>query len=789
LLRRKPAELTFRTTEELEPLAEPLGQARALEALRFAMALDRPGYNVFAVGPGGVGRHRVVLEWLEQLAREQPTPDDWCYVYNFTRPREPIALRLPAGRGRELCSDVDRLVEELRTAIAAAFGSDEFRARAQEIQERFKEKSEKIFEEIAEEARRVDISMARTPSGVAFAPLVGGAVISPEAFRRLPVADQEAAKARLEALQERLQHGLRELPGWAKKARERLRRLTKDVAAAAAKDLVDEVIARYQGLDETCRYLEALRGDIIEHASELAEDDDMPPPLKELGNDRLRRFRVNLVVDHSETRGAPVVYEDEPSAARLAGHIEQRAQLGNLVSDFTQIKAGALQRANGGYLVVDALALLTLPFGWHVLKRALLAREARIEPLSHLLGLSATSAVDPVPIPLGVKVVLVADRRLYDRMSELDPDIPELFKITADFVDEVDASPEAELGLSRWLARLARDERLAPFDAGAVRRLIDHSARLAGDRRKLSVEQRSLRDLALEAAQVATQRHGEVVGADDVEEAISLSIRRRDLVRERTHEAILRDLVLIDTAGERVGVVNALAVRSFGRFAFGAPTRISATARFGKGEVVDIEREVELGGALHSKGVLILGHYFAQRYAHDFPLSLHGSVAFEQSYGGVEGDSASLAELCALLSALARAPIRQSVAVTGSINQLGEVQPIGGVNEKVEGFFDICAARGLEGQGVIVPVANIPHLMLRADVCAAVDAGKFHVWTVSNVDEAIEILTGVAAGTADDAGVLPPESVNGRVLARLRAFAAAAAELAGHKEKENAEHP
>jgi lon-related putative ATP-dependent protease len=480
---------------------------------------------------------------------------------------------------------------------------------------------------------------------------------------------------------------------------------------------------------------------------------------------------VNVMVDHSATTGAPIVYEDHPTVQNLMGRVEHTAQMGTLVTDFNLIKAGALHRANGGYLILEARKVLLQPFTWEELKRALRSQEIRLETLAQTLSLISTVSLEPEPIPLDVKVVLLGERLLYYTLAQFDPDFAELFKVAADFEDQMDRNADGHLLYARLIASLARKEQLRPFDRGAVARVIERSARLAGDAEKLTAHLRSIVDLLREADYWAGEAGHQVITADDVQQAIDAQIRRLDRVRERVQEEIQRGTILIDTEGATVGQVNGLSVLAVGQFAFGRPSRITARVRLGRGEVVDIEREVALGGPIHSKGVLILASYLGARYVPDRPLSLSASLVFEQSYSGVEGDSASSTELYALLSALAELPVKQGLAVTGSVNQYGQVQAIGGVNEKIEGFFDICRARGLTGeQGVLIPASNVKHLMLRHDVIDAVAAGQFQVYPVETIDQGIELLTGVPAGERDAQGAFPEGSVNQRVEARLVAL-------------------
>jgi lon-related putative ATP-dependent protease len=774
------SQFSFRTTDDLPDLTEVIGQERAVEAVRFGIGIRREGYNLFALGPEGTGKYAVVRQFLEQNAAAQPTPSDWCYVHNFAESGKPRALRLPPGDGVKLRREMERLVEDLRTAIPAAFESENYRARRQEIEEEFRERQERALAEIQRRAQARGIAMMRTPMGLAFAPMRGQEVMSPEEFQRLPPQEQERVQAEVAVLQEQLQKSLTQLPQWDRERREKVKALNHEVTLFAVGHPFEELRQTYAEQPAVIEYLQAIQRDVIEHADEFRGPPEAPPgtPAEAMPASPpmwlpfFRRYQVNVIVDHSATRGAPVIYEDHPTVHNLVGRIEHMALMGALVTDFNLIKAGALHRANGGYLILDAQKVLLQPFAWEELKRTLRSGEIRLETLNQMLSLVSTVSLEPEPIRLDVKVVLLGERLLYYLLSQLDPDFGALFKVAADFEEQMARDPENHQLYARMIATLARREGLRPFDKGAVARVIEQSARLAGDAERLSVHLQSIADLLREADYWAGEAGHGVVGAADVQQAIDAQIYRADRVRERVQEEIKRGTILIDTRGAKVGQINGLSVITLGQFAFGRPSRITARVRLGRGEVVDIEREVALGGPIHSKGVLILSNFLGARYASDRPLSLSASLVFEQSYSGVEGDSASSAELYALLSALAEVPIKQSLAVTGSVNQYGQVQAIGGVNEKIEGFFDICRAQGLTGeQGVLIPVANVKHLMLRHDVVEAVAAGRFHVYPVETVDQGLEILTGVPAGERDDQGAFPEGSVNQRVEARLVALA------------------
>jgi lon-related putative ATP-dependent protease len=775
-----PTQFTFETTADLEDLTGIIGQTRAVEAVRFGIGIRREGFNLFALGPEGIGKYSVVRQSLERRAAEQSPPSDWCYVNNFTDAHKPRALRLPAGGGSKLRRDMERLVEELRTAIPTTFESENYRTRRQDIEEEFRERQEKALTEIQRQAQERGLALIRTPMGMAFAPTRGGQVISPEEFQKLPLLEQERVQADVTVLQEQLQKSLTQMPQWDRERRAKVKELNQEVGMFAVGHLIEELRRTYIDLPEVLAYLQSVQQDVMDNLDEFRGVTETPPaapaeaspPRLPIGASFLRRYQVNVIVDHSGATGAPVIYEDHPTVQNLLGRIEHMAQMGALVTDFTLIKAGAVHRANGGYLILDARKVLLQPFAWEELKRAMRSQEVRTEALGQMLSMISTVSLEPEPIPVDVKVILLGERLLYFTLYQLDPDFGELFKVAADFEEQMDRTADNHLLYARMIGTIVRQEGLRPLDRGGVARVIEHSARLAGDAEKLSTHVRSVADLLREADYWAGEAQHSVVEAADVQRAIDAQIRRVDRVRERIQEEIQRGTILIDTQGATVGQVNGLSVFTLGQFAFGRPSRITARVRLGRGEVVDIEREVTLGGPIHSKGVLILSAYLGARYVTDRPLSLSASLVFEQSYSGVEGDSASSAELYTLLSALADLPVQQGLAVTGSVNQRGQVQAIGGVNEKIEGFFDICRAQGLTGeQGVLIPASNVKHLMLRHDVVEAVAAGQFHVYPLETIDQGIELLTGVPAGERDDTGEFPAGSVNQRVEARLVALA------------------
>ncbi|BAU48417.1 ATP-dependent protease [Sulfurifustis variabilis] len=771
-----PAQLDFETTAGLKPLDTILGQPRALEALRFGIGIRRPGYHLYALGPPGAGKRTLVRLILDERAAREPASLDLCYVNNFDAPHRPRLLRLPTGVGERLRRDVDRLLEDVRGAIPAVFETDEYRARRREIEESLKEQQQRAFEELGREADSHGIALIRTPAGMAFAPMRKGEVVGAEEFQALPGEEQERLQAVIASLEERLERLMQQIHQWRREGQQRIRQLDREVATSAVRHAIDELRKGYASLAQVLEHLDRLEQAMVENFEDFRRGEEGPETPSGLpmtgGGAPLRRYRVNVLVDRSGVAGAPVVHEDHPTYHNLLGRIEHVAQMGALVTDFALIKAGALHRADGGYLLLDARKLLMQPFAWEGLKRALDTREIRIESLGQVLSLISTVSLEPEPAPLDVKVVLLGDRLLYYLLYQYDPDFAELFKVAADFEDDMARDDQAQLGYARLIAGLVLKEKLLPFDRGAVARTVEHAARLADDASKLSLRVRELADLLREADYWAREAGRGTVTVEDIARAIDAKVYRLDRVRSLVQEQIERRLLLIETRGSRVGQVNGLSLARLGDFAFGHPVRISARVRLGKGDVLDIQREVELGGPIHSKGVLILSGLLGGRYVLDRPLSMSASLVFEQTYGEVEGDSASCAELYALLSALADVPLRQSLAVTGSIDQHGEVQAIGGVNEKIEGFFDACRRRGLTGeQGVLIPAANVQHLMLRADVVEAAAQGRFHVYAVNHVDEGLALLTGRPAGERGPDGRFPDGSVNFLVEAKLRAMA------------------
>jgi predicted ATP-dependent protease len=766
-----PSALAGTTSLELPELDEVIGQERARAAVELGIAMRHPGYHLYVMGPPASGRKAIVRQAIDVQCRRfaPPARPDWVYLHNFAQPHRPIAVQLPPGQGSGLRADMRKLVETLRAVIPAVFESEQYTTQLERINAEFSGRAAKALQAIVDEAGTLGIAMVRTPAGFSFAPQKDGEVMAPEVFEQLPEAEKDRIRQAIDAMEDKLTRTLRAQMKLRQEHMERVRTLNRSMTLLAVEHAVDELKARYAAFPRVLAYLEAVQADVIDNADDFRRhegDGDEEPTSPQ----QLHRYMVNVLIDAS-AEASPLVVEDLPSYQSLVGRVDHIARFGTLMTDFTLIQAGSLHRANGGYLLLDAMKLLTQPFAWAALKRALQRGEVRIESMAEMYSIVSTVRIEPEPIPLQVKVILVGERDLYDLLARFDPEFNELFRIGADLSEDFPRTADMQQQLARVLATQAKAADLLPLDAAALARLIDHAARRAGDAGKLTARVRELFDVAVEADHAVRGAGGTGIAGADIDAAIAAQRLRASRLHERVLEAILRGTLLIDTAGSRVGQVNGLAVYDVGNWLFGEPMRITATTRFGEGRVIDVQRETELGGAVHSKGVMILASFLAARYSEFTPHSIVASLVFEQTYSRVEGDSASLGELVALMSSLAEAPVEQALAVTGSVNQLGRVQAVGAINEKIEGFFDLCVARGLDGtHGVVMPGANVQHLMLRDDVVRAVAEGRFAIYAVDTIDEAVELLTGVAAGRSE-----PPwdeGSINGRIARRLNEYAA-----------------
>mgnify|MGYP004625803047 CR=1 FL=1 len=783
-----PRKFKFSTTAELEERLSALGQDRALSAVEIGINIQSKGYNLFCLGPEGTGKTSLVKRVLVEEAKKRPTPDDWAYVYNFDEPYKPHAISFPAGAATEFAKDVDKLIETLSSVIPSILDSEEYKASLSIINEKYKQYKEKYIKMLQKKAKGKSVSLLHMPVGLVVAPVKNGEVLSPEAFEELPENEKKKLIEDLNQMQEEIENTAQDMPQWEEKQRKESNDLREKFLKIAVKKPIDELHAKYKGHRGANEFLKSIQKHIIANIDEFLPVPEAPMTANPDGNagddplsalfskfkqpeeDKYAKFKVNVIVKHDPNAGAPIIHLDHPTQGNLVGKVERIQQYGALLTDFTLIKAGALHNANGGFLLIDARKLLIQPYAWDSLKRALASKTIKIEAPSEETTFT-TISLDPEPIPLNVKVILTGDEDLYDMLSERDPDFSDFFKVEADFGVLMDRTPQNEVEYAKLIGSLSKKKKLRSLNKQAVAKVIEYSSRLAESSEKLTAHIASIGDLLREADYWARKSKANQIGKNHIEQAVEAQIYRSDRIKQAMQEQIDKGTILIDVEGAKVGQINGLVVYNFSRNSFGKPARITAQARIGKGEFINVEREIDMSGPIHSKGVLILESLIANRFAKYSPLSLSASIVFEQSYGGVDGDSASSTEYYCLISAITGLPIKQSIAVTGSINQFGEIQPIGGVNEKIEGFFDVCAHHGLNGEhGVIIPRTNVKDLMLREDVLKAVDEGRFHVWAVDTVDDGIEILTGVKAGCMDKHGRYPKDSVNHKVQESLEYY-------------------
>ena len=769
-----PAGFSFETTDELAPTVGLIGQDRAVQAIKLGLAMNSNGFNICVSGEPGTGRTTAIREYLESFSKGKPPPDEWCYVNNFSDPYRPRALRLPPGRGRQLDSLMAQMIAEAKERIPRTFQSDDFVNRRDEIVGSVQRHRDEVFGKLSDRAREAGFLLQGNQSGFFLVPLAEGRPMDDQAFSALGQEERQQIMARRDQVMEELRAVSKQELGQETAANERLAELRRTVATVVVDSLTDELLEAFKEFTEVVQYLLEVRRDMIEHVDDfLPSAPQQGVPLATPGSREslspLRRYEVNLLVDCAEETCAVVVHESNPTPQRLFGRIEREAIFGAVTTDFTMIRPGSLHRANGGFFVFDFDQMLLYPLSWNELKRTIRTGELTIEEIGDRYGYIETKTIRPEPIPWNGKIVGIAREEVYRALYSLDPDFRELFKVKADFDMHIDRTKEHEQAYAGLVASVTKRERLLPLDRGAVARFVEEGARLANDHNKLSIRFGELTDVVREANHWAVQDGAKVVTVDHVRRSIEQRIYRVNLIEEHVRESVEKGVILVDTEGAEIGQINGLSVIDLGDTAFGQSSRITATIGVGREGVVDLQREARLSGPIHSKAVLTLQGFLVDRYAADSPLTLTARVAFEQSYGPIEGDSATVAETCALLSRIAEVPLKQSFAITGSMDQKGEVQAIGGANQKIEGFYDVCRIKGLTGeQGVIIPATNVQHLMLREDVVEAVKAGRFHVHSVTTVDEALELLTGMPAGEKQADGAYPPETINGRVTARLR---------------------
>ncbi len=769
--------LPFETSAELADLPEILGQDRAFQAIEFGINVNHRGFNLFVMGSSGLGKHGLIRKYLNKVALTKDTPSDWCYVHNFDQDYMPKALKLPAGQGKAFKKDMKNLVEDLGKAINAAFEASEYQEQIQIIEKSFQQKQAGLLDKHAEQARQQEINLSHTPSGFMLTPIINGRNITEDEYDQLDNDIQDEIEEKIASFQEQLEYLAPEMSRQRREHNIKIKKLNRKVALFATSNLIKDARRKYKSLPEVANYLKGLQEDVLHHLEEFTEvEEEEPgnePSHQQINkNESLQRYQVNLIVEGGKQKGAPVVYLDNPTYQNLVGRIEYESRSNNPGNNFTLIKPGALLQANGGYLVLDAHKILSAPHAWDALKRSMYAKKARIENLDQVVGGDNSVTLEPEPVPLKIKIILLGDRTTYYTLHEIDPDFPELFKVEADFEEELDRDEETTLKYARLIASRARKFELKDLHATAIARIIEFSSRLANDAEKLSTRLRTIDDLLIETQYYAVQSASSLINSDHVQQAIDAQIDRTCRIQGLIQSDIQRGTLMINTDGEAVGEINGLSVFEVGKYGFGQPSRISATVHLGDGKIINIEREVDLSGSIHDKGVLILSALLASRYTRDTPLSFSASITFEQSYGLIDGDSASVAELCVLISALINLPVQQSLAITGSLNQQGYVQAIGGVNEKIEGFFDICNQRGLNGkQGCIIPAVNVKNLSLRKDVIDAIEQNKFNIYPIEHYQQALELLFEIPSGEKHADGSFDKDSINGRVVACLHQFA------------------
>ncbi len=768
--------VTCETTENAVPLDTIVGQERAVKALKFGLEIRERGFNIYVAGWPGTGRTTAVKSFLEEFAKGKPLPSDWCYVNNFRNTYQPNALRLPAGLGSVFKRDMKSLVEEAQKAIQKTFESKDYQEKRETIAKGYEKKRQDLLTELAEKARRDGFLFQITQIGPVFIPVIQGKPLTDEEFLSLSERVRQEILKKRETLETRFKDAVRDIRELEKKLGEELAKADKEIALYAVGHMIADLVEKYKDLAEVTEYLKDVQNDMIEHYEQFIAKPGvqtaLPLTVPWLREIPLRKYEVNVIADCSSLKGAPVVMELNPTYTNLFGRIEKEAVFGALTTDFTLVIAGSLHKANGGYLVIPIEELFKNPFSWDGLKRAMKNGQIVIEDPAERYGYLTTKTLSPEPIPLDMKVVLIGDPLVFQLLYTYDPDFSELFKVKADFDIDMKRTEENIKSYVSFICTICSREELKHLDKSGVAKVIEYSSRLADHQEKLSTRFAIIADLIREANFYASQDRSKLIEAEHVKKAIDEKIHRSSLIQEKIREYIERKILLVDTSGETVGQVNGLSVMRIGDYEFGRPSRVTASIGIGREGLIDIEREVKLGGPIHSKGVMILGGYLTQKYSQDKPLTLSARLVFEQSYEGVEGDSASSTELYAILSRLANVPITQGLAVTGSVNQRGDVQAIGGVNEKIEGFFEICRARELTGdQGVLIPESNVQNLMLKEEIVEAAAKGKFHIYPVKTIDEGIEVLTGLKAGGRLPDGTFELGSINDRVDRQLRTMA------------------
>jgi lon-related putative ATP-dependent protease len=760
-----PKLLQCESTRDLKPLGEIVGQERAVRALKFGLDIKNHGFNIYVSGYPGTGRKTAVKSFVDETALTRPVPQDWCYVNNFGNQYEPKAIKLPAGKGKDFQNDMKQFIESIKTSLPKAFESEDYAKRREATLRGLENQRKTMIDSLNAKAVNEGFLIQSSPVGLLLIPILDGRPLTEEEILALPQSTKERLQEKHDKLEAELQTTMRQLIDMERQIREAVKKLNREVAMYATGSQIENLMEKYREVTEVTDYLKEVQNDILDNLTQFirrgTQQEQLPFQLPWAKEEPFKKYEVNVIVDNSKTKGAPVLVEFNPTYHNLLGRTEKEAQFGALTTDFTMIRAGALHKANGGYLIVQVEDLLRNPFSYDGLKRNIRDQQITIEEPEERYGFISVKTLKPQPIPLTAKVILIGTPYLYQLMFTLDTDFRELFKVKAEFDTTMNRNNDNARQYAAFVCMLCNKEDLKHFDSSALAKVIEYSSRLAEDQYKLSTQFSLISDLAREASFYASQENSDLVTSQHVKKAIEEKIYRSKLIQEKIQEMIKRGFFLIDTVEDRVGQTNGLSVAGLGDFAFGMPSRVTASIGLGREGVVDIEREAKMGGPIHTKGVLILSGYINDKYARDKPLSLSARLVFEQNYEGVEGDSASSTELYTILSALSGLPIKQNLAVTGSVNQKGEVQAIGGVNEKIEGFFEVCKLKGLTGhQGVLIPESNIQNLMLKEEVLEAVNEGKFNIYSVKTIDEGIELLTGKKAGVRREDGSFEEGTVN-----------------------------
>jgi lon-related putative ATP-dependent protease len=755
-----PKEFKFTSTKNLPELEEFIGQDRALSALSFGIEIKDHGYHIYALGPVGTGKTTIVRKFLERDAKNKPAPDDWLYINNFEDQDKPRTLHLPAGKGREFKDDMDRMVVELKTEVPKAFEGKDYEQEQEQIEQEFQKRIKELLLELEKKAEQTGFKLLQTPQGMAAVPISEEKAFALEKETELGKKDRQETEVKQEELQVRMRETLRQVEELQKQGKDRMHELDQRVIGFAVDHLINDLKKKYTNYEPVVKFLSETRANLLKNVQafkQIKQMERMPQPSKismMFGGQEpaFDEYRVNLIIDNGKLQGAPVILEKNPIGPNLLGRIEQQGWFGTLVTNFRMIKAGSLHKANGGYLIIEALDLLTKPLAWQILKRALKNKEIAVESMAEALGAFITRTLEPEPIPLRTKVILIGDPFLYYLLFNWDQDFTELFKIKADFETRMDLKPESTRQYAQFVGSICREENLKHFSPSAVARIVEYGARTVDHQKKLGTKFGDIVDLIRQSNYWANTNGNKLVQSKDVQKALDEKMYRSNRIEQLIQEMIKEGTILIDTKGKVLGQINGISILSLGDYSFGKPSRITVRTYVGNEGVMNIDREVKLGGPIHNKGTMILSGFFGGKYATNIPLAFSASITFEQLYEEVEGDSATSAEIYALLSSLSGYPIRQDLAVTGSANQHGEVQAIGGVNEKIEGFFQVCKIKGLTGkQGVIIPKSNTDHLMLHDNVIDAVKQGKFHIYAISNINQGIELLTGKDSKIIDKA--------------------------------------